>query len=150
MPKLSAYSPTDARAFVADSFKGPAYKMFVEGKGTINGSIPIAVLSGDYMKNIGAKTNIVELSSDTLKKNAAHHPEILTEDYLNLQTIIEKAQIIVQDGNNTMVFIKMGDKYYHAAIKATRTGEGLFMTSLRLTGEKDIKEFKRKGKIIKE
>ncbi|MCL2689054.1 MAG: phage minor head protein [Chitinispirillia bacterium] len=148
-PNLEQYAESDARTFVTSSFNGPAYKMFVDAKGSIGGSIPVAVLPDKYMKVIGAKTNIVELSSATLKKNTAHHPEILTDDYLNLQTIIEKAQTIVQDGKNTMVFIEMGDKFYHAAIKTTRTGKGLFMTSLRRTYKKEIERMKRVGKVIK-
>jgi SPP1 gp7 family putative phage head morphogenesis protein len=149
MPDLSKYNPDDARAFVTENFRGPAYKFFVESMGKIAGEIPIAVLPKEYMENIGAQTNIVRLSSDTLKKNAEHHPEITVQDYLNLQTIIEKAGVIVQDGPNTMVFIKIGDTFYHAAIKATQTGKGLFMTSLRMTDEKGIAQAMARGRVIK-
>jgi SPP1 gp7 family putative phage head morphogenesis protein len=150
MPDLRKYNPIDARAFVADSFRGPAYKFFIEAGGKITGAIPVAVLPKEYVKAIGAKTNIVQLSSDTLQKNAEHHPEITAQDYFNLQTIIEKAQLIVQDGPNTMVFLQVEDKLYYAAIKATQTGNGLFMTSLRLAHEGDIEQIRKKGRVIKE
>jgi hypothetical protein len=137
------------RTFIKNGFKGPASKRFFEAKGAIGGSVPVAVLPGRYVKLIGAQTNIVQLSADTLKKNIERHPEITVHDYLNLQTIIENAQVIVQDGENTLVFIETGDRIYHAAIKATETGKGVFMTSLRKTNRKAIKEALRMGKIIK-
>jgi SPP1 gp7 family putative phage head morphogenesis protein len=149
MPDLVKYPENDARGFVAENFRGPAYRHFIEAMGKITGAIPIAVLPKEYMKKIGALTSIVQLSSDTLSTHT-HHKDITVEDYMKLQTIIEEAQVIVQDGANTMVFIEMGGRYYHAAIKATRTGDALYLTSLRQTDLKGIERAKKKGWVIKE
>jgi len=148
IPDLSAYSPDEAKAFIRNCLRGPVYRAFIDARGNIAGEIPIAVLPKEYMECIGTRTNIVRLSAETLGAHM-HHPEITTDDYLNLQTIIEQAQVIVQDGVNTIVFITMGNKYYHAVIKATKTGEALFITSLRPTDKKDIERAKKTGKVIK-
>jgi SPP1 gp7 family putative phage head morphogenesis protein len=149
MPDLGGYNPDDARAFVSGIIAGPAFEQFIEAKGAIPGEMPIAVLPQEYMDKIGAKTNIVVLSDETLGKNAKNHKDIGLNDYMSLQTIIEKAQVIVQDGPNTMVFIKIGERLYHAAFKATKTGKGLFLTSLRITRKKAIEDAKMTGRVIK-
>jgi hypothetical protein len=148
MPDLSKYHPGDARAFVTDSFRGPAYKFFVESMGKIAGEIPIAVLPVEYMKGIGAKTNIVKLSAATLRDHT-HHTEITPQDYLNLQTIVEKAQtILLQSTGKTLAFIQLDDKYYFATIKTTIGKDELYVTSLRLTNPHDIKRQKDNAKRI--
>jgi hypothetical protein len=123
---------------------------FIDAGGHIEGIQPIAVLSDEYMNCIGAKTSIIMLSSDTLKKNLAHHPEVTAQDYMNLQSIIECARVVVQDSKSTLVFVNAGNRTYHAAIKATRTGKGVFMTSLRLTRESYVERIKKAGKVIKD
>jgi len=148
IPDLGGCNPDEAKALIWDSLRGPAYKAFIDARGKIAGEIPIAVLPQEYMESIGAKTDIVRLSAETLRAHR-HHPEITTDDYLRSQTIIEQAQVVIQDGVNTMVFITMDDKYYHAVIKATKTGKALFMTSLRPTDKKDIERAKKTGKVIK-
>jgi len=123
---------------------------FIESGGDIVGAMPVGVLPDKYIDKIGAKTNIIQLSSDTLQKNLAHHPEITTQDYLNLQTVIENASVIVQDSENTLIFVeKRGDRFYHTVIKATQTGEGVFMTSLRRTRESYVERIKSAGKVLK-
>jgi len=126
-----------------------AHISFIKSGGSIKGTIPIATLPDEYLNRISSKTNIILLSSDTLQKNAVRHPEITTQDYLNLQAIVDNAQVVVQDGPNTLVFINTSDKTCHAAIKATQTGKGLFMTSLRRTRESYIERIKNTGEVIK-
>jgi SPP1 gp7 family putative phage head morphogenesis protein len=148
-PDLTKKDLALARRYVQTAINGPDFTAFFKAKGAIHGTYPVAVLPDAYKNAIGATTNIVGLSAETLKKNVVKHPELSIEDYQFLQNIIEKAQIIIQDGDTTMVFIRRSGKVYHAAIKATKTGKGLFLTSLRLTNEEAISEAKKKGKIVR-
>lgn len=145
-PDLGKYDADIARQYVQGSITGPDYKRFFEAAGKIKGVFPVAVLPDDYMIKIGAKSRVVQLSDETLQKNVTKHPELSLVDYQHLQSIIEKAQVIVQDGNTTLVFIKIGQTTYHAAIKSTQTGKALFMTSLRKTNQEQIKRVLNKNK----
>jgi len=155
IPDLSVYSPDEARAFIMDSLSGLAYRAFIDARGKITGEIPIAVLPKEYMESIGAKTNIVRLSAETLSTHTVAHPDITTDDYLRLQEIIENAETIIQDKSrlNTVVFMEYGDKIYTAVIKADRTGSKLYMSTLHVISRKEY-EKRRSGvsarwKIIK-
>jgi len=70
--------------------------------------------------------------------------------YQRLPDIIAKAQLIVQDKENTFVFLRIGNEIYYGAVKTTQTGKASFLTSLRKAEMKDIKAIKKKGKVIKD
>jgi len=156
MPDLSTYNPNDARAFVADGFRGPAYRYFIDAKGSIAGEIPVAVLPKEYMESIGAKTNIVRLSAGTLSTHTTKHPDITTDDYLRLQEVIENADVVIQDKDrlNTVMFLEDGDNIYSAVIKADRiNGRTLYLSTLyrlqRKEYEKRISGASKRWNIIK-
>ncbi|MBN2653572.1 MAG: hypothetical protein JXR79_00450 [Nitrospirae bacterium] len=116
----------------------------------------MAVLDEEYKTLISAKGQTVMLSDETLAKQRGciegvpGHPELTLEDYQNLPRVIANAQLIVQDSEQTLVFFKSGKTIYFAAVKATRSGESLFMTSLRKAVMKDVKAIKKKGKILRD
>jgi len=155
IPDLSAYSQDEAKAFIGDSLMGPAYRAFIDARGKIAGEIPIAVLPREYMESIGAKTNIVRLSAETLSAHTIKHQDITTDDYLRLQEIIENAETIIQDKLrlNTMVFMEYGDKIYTTVIKADCTGSKLYMSTLYIINRKKYAKLRSgistRWKIIK-
>jgi SPP1 gp7 family putative phage head morphogenesis protein len=144
MPDLKAYNIDDARLFVSAGFSGPAYRQFIDARNIdeskrIFGAIPIAILPKKHLGAIKANTGVVQLSSDTLGKQAKEHPEITTQEYLQLQTILEQPDDVRLDRDRNLVFTKtIEGKNYYVAVKATRTGNGLFMTSMRLNREGTI------------
>jgi SPP1 gp7 family putative phage head morphogenesis protein len=151
MPNLSIYHTNDARAFIRDGLKGPYCKHFLEAKGGIGGAIPVAAMPKKYMKAVGAKTDVVWLSADSLWKNAAHHPEITTSDYQRLQTVIENATIVLQDpkSQNKAHFLDVGDKSYLAVVKATQDGARSYVVSFRNIGIQKIDKLMARWKVIK-
>lgn len=146
-PDLDGYDYPIAVKYVEGGLTGPDYQRFFEGKS--GGNFPVAVLDEEYQAVIGAKSQTVWLSDTTLAKNQGAHPDLGIEDYQQLPQIIGAAQLIVQDGEQSLVYVRRGDKIYHAAIKATRSGESLFLTSFRLTNEADVERMKRKGKVLR-
>lgn len=69
---------------------------------------------------------------------------------MQLPDIINRAHLIVQDKDNTFVFLRIGEKVYYGSIKTTLSGKANFLTSLRLARESDIEKIKKKGKILKD
>ena len=137
-----------AKRWISSYVKEPAFKMFISGK--LTGEFPVAVLSAEFKDSIGAKTQAVFMSDQTLKKNRRHHPEMTLAAYQEIPDVIANAQLVIQDGDQTEVFIRRGEDVYHAAIKATGTGKGLFLTSFRKTDDVDIARMKKRGKVLKD
>ncbi len=147
-PNIDGYRYDVAKRYIQGAVTGPDFTRFFDGK--IGGTFPMAVLNEELKASIGSKSQVVSLSDETLAKNKENHPEIDLSGYQGLPDIIEKAQLIVQDGNNTFVFMRIGDNLYYGAIKSTRSGETNFLTSLRLARESDIESIRKKGKVIKD
>lgn len=137
-----------ASAWMASYVKEPVFESFVSGK--IQGEFPVAVLNQQLKEQIGALNQTVWLSSDTLNKNLARHKDLSLGEYQKLPEVIDHAQVVVKDGDRTEVFIKRDGRLYHGSVKATKTGDALFLTSFRLTDMADVARVKKKGKVLKD
>lgn len=173
-PELEKYSYKVAKQYVQGIVSGPPFEQFkknteklvlqgIDKAGSKNAvkwlrenskfsdnKMPIAVLSPEYMKIIGSEVQTVKLSEENFCKNLIEHPEILLTDYVLIPDIIEQAQLIIQDKEEKLVFIRKGNSIYHAALKSTKTGKELFLTSFRKTSMADVKRMKKKGVILKD
>ncbi|MBF0568293.1 MAG: minor capsid protein [Nitrospirae bacterium] len=152
-PDLDQYPYDIAKLYVDGGLTGPDFNAFYDG--LTKGSFPVAVLSEEYKNSIGATSQVVLLSDESLAKNKANHPELTEEEYSKIPDIISSdADVIIQDGELTLVFIKINDRYYNAVVKATASGETLFLTSFRRVDdvEREVGRLKRKQgtKIIKD
>ena len=147
-PNLEKYDFDVAQKYLEGAVTGPDFERFFSGK--TKGVFPVAVLDQDYRKQIGAKSQVVQLSDETLQKNQLNHPELKISDYQRLPKIIANAKLIIQDGSKTLIFIKMNGRIYHAVIKSTRSGKTLFLTSFRFTNMKDVDRMKQRGRILKD
>jgi hypothetical protein len=120
----------------------------------------VAVLDEEYRRLIGAETQTVYMSDETLAKQRGWiegidgHPELTIQEYQKLPDVIANGQFIVQDSEFTIIFIKYECRFYHAVVKATRSGKALFLTSFRRLDDirREINRIKRKKgvKILKE
>ncbi len=147
-PDLNNYDYDIARDYIQGSVTGPHFGLFMEGK--TGGEFPVAVLAEQFQKLIGAKSQTVLLSAETLAKNKIAHPELKLADYQGVQELLENAPLVIQDGEFTIAFIRRGKEYFQAAVKATRSGETLFLTSLRQSSWEDAQRMIRRGKVIKD
>jgi len=147
-PDLDKYPYDVAKQWVQGGLTGPDFKAFYDGK--IKGNFPVAVLDEEYKKAIKSKSQVVYLSDETLEKNLTKHPEIDFKVYIKIPEIISRAQLIVQDKENTFVFLKIGKQIYYGAIKTTGTGKTNFLLSLRIARPKDIDLIKKKGRVLKD
>lgn len=147
-PEINKYDYDIAKKYVEGAVTGPDFTRFFEGK--VKGIFPVAVLNEEYRRAIGAQTQSVLLSDETLRKNRANHPEMRIADYQKLPDIIQRAQLIVQDKESTFVFLKVGETIYYGAVKTTGTGKANFLTSLRIARESDINAIRKKGKVLRD
>lgn len=114
------------------------------------GDIPILRLSQAVVESLQVKTDIVVFSATSARKNLEHHPDLTLNDYYKLSEMGTTADMVVQDGEISIVLIRKEQTIYWAAIKATKTRESLFLTSFRRSHEKDVQRLLRKGQIIYE
>jgi hypothetical protein len=104
---------------------------------------------------LSCSTTIVVLSEETLVKNLKHHPDLKENDYLKLEEIIGKSNFILKDGLKMIAVALQKDELYHYALKATKSGKAIFLTSFRITRSKDIERLRKKAekgnaKILKD
>jgi SPP1 gp7 family putative phage head morphogenesis protein len=147
-PDLEKYDYDVAKQYLEGAVTGPDFTRFF--KGEIGGTFPVAVLDDPYMKAIGSKSRVVLFSDQTLSKNMTAHPEFALADYQRLPVLLEQAQLVVQDGDQTFVFLRVDEKYFFGAIKTTGDGARNYLTSFRPARESDITTIRRKGKVIKD
>ncbi|BCD61368.1 hypothetical protein NitYY0826_C0207 [Nitratiruptor sp. YY08-26] len=91
----------------------------------------------------------VIFSEESLKKNLNHHKDLTEEDYLKLDEIIGKTHFTAKDGEKTLAVALYFDEMYYYALKATKIGRAIFLTSFRKTKLKDIERLRKKAGKIK-
>ncbi|HSW38572.1 MAG TPA: phage minor head protein [Acidobacteriota bacterium] len=142
LDKFEALPYDIGHKWMNDYLKSPTFERFFEGK--IKGDFPVAVLSPEDRNALGSKTHTVWLSSESMLKNRENHPDIALKEYGLLPEIIADGEAYRQ-GNERMIYLKQGDKYYRAALKTTKEKSGNFMLSLfETTSEKAKKQVVKK------
>ncbi|WP_447588658.1 phage head morphogenesis protein [Aquipseudomonas campi] len=125
--KLEAAPPPMARASIADLVGGEA---FAEWYRKPAGSFPLAYLSRAAAERMGAKTQLVAMSEDTLAKQLREHPEITLGEYPIVQAAIDRGEAVLDARDGSLIYI-LEEEGYVTVIKATKTGKAVFLTSLR-------------------
>ncbi|WP_410499696.1 phage minor head protein [Chitinibacter sp. S2-10] len=176
-PELDKYHPDTARQYVKGTLTGPAFADWYRGLDGAVGKLrqampsassreltaatreqlavgqryPVAILSPEYQTLLRAETQTVWLSDDTLSKQlvAREGQDIGLADYWRVQDVIERAQLIVQDGEQSLVFVQQGDRVYHAAVKSTKTGKATFLTSFRESNRDAAEAAMKRGTVVK-
>lgn len=147
-PKLAASlaaAPREAAdAALRETVRSDGFKRFVERP---EGQWPVLRLPDEAAKAIKAHDPVAMLSADSLAKNKAHHPELTLRDYQSLPDL-GRPDLIVQDSDQTVVLVRKGEDWYAAAVKATKSGEGTFVTSFRRTSDADVARLRRRGKVL--
>ncbi len=170
-PELDRYQPKVASAYVHGELTGPAFAQWYRGveqrvgAGLASGQTladlrsaiavgqryPVAGLGAEGRQLLGAKTQTVWLSDDTLVKQLVSREGqgIGLESYWRVQPTIEAAQLVIRDGDTSLVFVRRDGRMYHAVVKATKSGEALFLTSFRLSSEKAARQAMKRGEVVR-
>lgn len=125
--KLEAAPPAVSAQAVKDLISGPGFARWFEKPA---GNFPIAVLAAEDAARIGAKRLVAVFSVESQAKQAVSHPELTVADYARVQEVVEQGTSY-QDSAVSLVFVLDDADGMTTVVKATKTGDGLFMTSLR-------------------
>jgi hypothetical protein len=109
-----------------------------------DGHFIIGMLHQLIVDSINAKVSHVVISEVSLIKNLNHHGDLDIVDYKRLSYIVVNHHIVVQDGEKTVGVVHIEENKYYFALKATASGETIFMTSFRKTSDFDLKRLKKK------
>lgn len=97
------------------------------------GNWPLARLRSKDALAIGSQRRVADMSPDTARKQLREHPELTAADYALAQETVSGATHRIKDGPWAMVFVRdiPGESGHVLVVKATQTGQGLFVTSFR-------------------
>ena len=145
---LAAADPAMARQVLQKAMDGESFDSFVRNPGAWT-DFPVALLDDNLQAKINAGQKVVYLSDETWAKQLERHPEILPAHYRRLPGIVADPDLVIQDGEQTIVLIRMGEEWLWAAVKATGTGRANFLTSYRITKQADIdRKLRQGGRIV--
>jgi hypothetical protein len=144
--KMAQQDRSVAVAVVADLVSSLVFSRWMDDP---QGSFPLAVISESDAAAIGAKTTIAHLSKETVAKQNAHHPELTPDEYAYAQQCVDRGERI-QDGPLSLIYLLESEGYV-TVIKATKTGESVFVNSFRRLSkdtakqDSEIRRLRRKG-----
>ncbi|NIZ13918.1 phage minor head protein [Phaeobacter sp. HF9A] len=135
--KLENLSAKPSQDLIESWVQGPFKDWFEHPRG----AWPMARLSDEDARRIGSQRRVAELSAQTLEKQRRRHPELTLQDYAQAQATINLATHRVQDGESSLIFIRddPAQAGHVLVVKATRTGQGLFITSMRRLSSNQVK-----------
>lgn len=116
------------------------HRVFEDWYENPHGTWPLVKIPDTEAEEIGARGAIAVLSASTAAKQKRQHPELIPQDYRSAQSAVDGAQsrLIERDpvsGTMSRVYVWVEDGPerggYVIVIKATLSGESLFVTSLR-------------------
>lgn len=146
-PQLDAYNYTVARQYVRGALKGPAFERFYGGQAA--GNFPVAVLRPEDMQAIGAKSQTVYLSQESLAAHLESHPEITLSDYQKIPDILDQGEVYRQ-GEGRLVYLALDGVLYRAALKRTADAmENYFLTLFRTDDIKADREVRKRLERIR-
>ena len=99
------------------------------------GAFPVGLLDAASAELIGARTQVVRLSAETVSKQMHAHPELAAGEYVAVQAAIGRGAMI-QDTPQSLVYILEEAPGYVSVVKATVSGEAVYLVSFRrLSGD---------------
>jgi SPP1 gp7 family putative phage head morphogenesis protein len=146
LERTAAYDLATARETLQDLVDSPAFLKALSEPGT---AFPVMVLGDELAGAIGAQVRVAVLSAETFAKQRAHHPEVSIDDYRKLPHLAMAATLVVRDGTQNLILIKLADaRWLVAVVKATATGQGLFVTSVRIQRDVGVRALMKKGEVL--
>lgn len=109
-----------------------------------DGHFIIGMIDQIIIDIIKANVSYVVISEGSLIKNLNHHEDLDIADYMRLSYIVMNHHVVVQDGEKTVGVVHIEEDKYYFALKATASGETVFLTSFRKTNDSDLKRLKKK------
>lgn len=134
--KIAAAPAELAEAAIAERVASRDFANFVANPA---GDMPVFLLPYLAAEAIGAQSRVGLLSAETMRKQLLRHPELTIDDYRKLPEYASRPDLIVQDGDRTLVLLRDDrGRWHHAAVKVTTSGKAIFLSSYRLSRESAV------------
>jgi len=150
--KLEELPPPLAVAVMKDWLAAQAFARWFESPRNL---WPLARIPDADARAIGSQKTIAKLSAETAAKQLRTHPELAPREYVAAQDVIDHATGKAQDGARAMIYVReLSDAAtggHVLVVKATLTGEELFITSFRrlsrdqATRDREVRRLLGKG-----
>lgn len=114
-----------------------------------NPGFPVMILDRQLQEAVGAKARLALLSDDTIAKQVGKRSDLPVAVYRQLPGISARADIVALDGSNVLIFAREADGQWTVAVmKRTATGEGLFVTSVRVQNAASLPRLLKGTEVI--
>lgn len=134
--KIAAASPQFVAAAVDERVASTAFDRFIDDP---QGTMPVMTVPDEISSAAHSDVRVALLSAETMAKQKRHHPELTIEDYRAIPSIGIDPTLIIQDGQNTFVLVKLSqDRWRYVAMKFTATGKAAFVTSYRYASDANV------------
>lgn len=148
--KLERAASGDAAAYIAANLTGGD---FLRWMAKPKGAYPLVRITDADAALIGANGRIASMSEATAAKQLRAHPELTGADYAAAQSVIDAPTAKVQDTPHSLIYIleqalDQGGGYV-LVVKATKTGEGLFVTSYRKLSREEAERQTEIARLLK-
>jgi hypothetical protein len=136
-----------ARANVAELVSSAVFARFLNGQ--LAGEFPVAVLDDAEKTLLGSEARVVLMSQESVADHLDKHPEIMPEDYRQVQQIIDDGEVY-QQNDTRVIYLWLGGALYRAELKRTQDGlKNYFLTLFKTTDKKADAEVRKKYKRIR-
>lgn len=120
-----------------------------------DGDWPLVRLPDADVAALGAQERVGRLSAETMRKQDREHPELSDAEYAAAQEVIDQHTHRIQDTDQSMIYARVVDDAdaggHVLVVKATRSGQALFVTSYRRMSrdaaerDREIRRLLRRG-----
>jgi hypothetical protein len=114
---------------------------------------PVAVMSPDRQALLGVQTGTVLMSdNDAIKQANSRRGDknFTVEAYREVQHVLDAPELIVRETDQMTVWFRRGGRLLVAVLQQTRTGQGLFLKSLRFGSNADLGRASGKGQVLQQ
>lgn len=125
--KMETWAPAVRTPALREILTGP---VFAHWYAEPRGKFPVGRLDDAAAAQIGASSPVVLLSAETVAKQKRIHPELAAIEYGMVQETMIRGRL-VQDTPQTLLYILDDVAGYVSVVKATLSGEGVFLVSFR-------------------
>lgn len=140
--KLDAAPPEFARAAATDIAQ--SWRVTRIHNGSATGQAPVAMISEEASNAMGAKTRVVQYSSQTAEKERRKHGEAVPALLARMQEAFDGGDVF-QDRVSRVAFVTIDGKLWRLVAKATSAGDEIFVTSFHRSNDRQLQRWREAG-----
>lgn len=145
--KMATWAPAVRTPALREILTGPVFAHWYTNP---QGKFPVGRLDDAAAARVGASSPVVLLSAETAGKQRIAHPELAATEYGMVQETMTRGRL-VQDTPRSLLYILDDAEGYVSVVKATLSGEGVFLASFRRLSrdaakrDREVRRLLRKG-----